>query len=76
MHPILFHIPLPKTQVAALYFYLAAIALGLIYAAAQWFVWKSKANALGGPPLHLHLARARGGGARAGAGPFAQGWHP
>lgn len=48
MHPILFHIPLPKTQVAALYFYLAAIALGLIYAAAQWFVWKSKANALGG----------------------------
>ncbi len=48
MHPILFHIPLPKTQVAALYFYLAAAALGLIYAAAQWFVWKSKSNALGG----------------------------
>ncbi|MFO0593083.1 MAG: prolipoprotein diacylglyceryl transferase family protein [Polyangiaceae bacterium] len=48
MHPILFHIPLPKTQIAALYFYLAVAALGLIYAAAQWFVWKSKSNALFG----------------------------
>ena len=48
MHPILFHIPLPKTQVAALYFYLAVAALGLIYAAAQWFVWKSKSNAIAG----------------------------
>ena len=48
MHPILFHIPLPKTQVAALYFYLAVIAIGVIYAAAQWFVWKSKSNAIGG----------------------------
>jgi phosphatidylglycerol:prolipoprotein diacylglycerol transferase len=48
MHPILFRIPLPKTQVPALYFYLAVIVLGLLYAAAQFFVWKNKSSAIGG----------------------------
>jgi phosphatidylglycerol---prolipoprotein diacylglyceryl transferase len=48
MHPILFTVPVPKTQVPALYFYLAVIALGLIYAAVSWFVQKDRANALGG----------------------------
>src|SRR5262245_32924314 len=48
MHPILFHIPLPKTQVPALYFYLAIIALGLIYAAAQFFYWKNRQAAIPG----------------------------
>jgi phosphatidylglycerol---prolipoprotein diacylglyceryl transferase len=46
MHPILFRIPLPKTQVPALYFYLVLIALGLIYAATQYFVRKDKGGAL------------------------------
>ena len=48
MHPILFRIPLPKGSVPALYFYLAVIALGLIYAAAMFFVRKDKGNAIGG----------------------------
>lgn len=48
MHPILFSIPLPKTTVPALYFYLAVIVLGLIYAAVSFFVQKDKANAIGG----------------------------
>jgi phosphatidylglycerol---prolipoprotein diacylglyceryl transferase len=48
MHPILFRIPLPKTQIQALYIYLAVIALGLIYAAVMFFVRKDKSGALGG----------------------------
>jgi phosphatidylglycerol:prolipoprotein diacylglycerol transferase len=48
MHPILFRIPLPKTQISALYIYLAIIALGVIYAAAQFFVRKDKGGAITG----------------------------
>ena len=48
MHPILFRIPLPDGTVPALYFYLAVIALGLLYAAAMFFVRKDKNNAIGG----------------------------
>ncbi len=48
MHPILFRIPLPKGNVPALYFYLAVIVLGLIYAAAMFFVRKDKNSAIVG----------------------------
>jgi phosphatidylglycerol:prolipoprotein diacylglycerol transferase len=48
MHPILFSLPLPKTHVPALYFYLAVIVLGLLYAAVSYFVQKDRANAIGG----------------------------
>ena len=48
MHPILFRIPLPNGAVPALYFYLAVIALGLLYAAAMFFVRKDRNSAIGG----------------------------
>jgi phosphatidylglycerol:prolipoprotein diacylglycerol transferase len=48
MHPILFRIPLPKTTVPVLYFYLAVIALGLLYAATQFFVRKDRSSAIAG----------------------------
>ncbi len=48
MHPILFRIPLPSGAVPALYFYLAVIALGLLYAAAMFFVRKDRNSAIGG----------------------------
>ncbi len=62
MHPILFSIPLPKTHVPALYFYLAVIVLGLIYAAASFFVQKDKANAVGGAVVAALALGAKFGG--------------